>query len=153
MARNPYPAAWATGKRAHVQDYPVAAASTYLTGALVLLDANEELIECSADPAVVLGVAEGPAAPTNNPRPLNAAGLRQGGVYLADGDTLFAVWGNTTPTEDNLDQPYGVIKVGNLWLLDFTETTADVFKVVRIIQQGSDIFTLSRFVPGVRQMV
>ncbi len=44
-----------TGRR--IRRFPLESAATYVEGAPVLLDANGELVEAGADPAVILGFA------------------------------------------------------------------------------------------------
>lgn len=148
MPRNPWPAQWPEGSRAHVQEFDVDPASTYLFGALVLLDADEELVECGADPAVVLGVAADPAVMSPG---LGETSIKRR-VFVADQGTLFAMYASAALSQDNLDQPYGVVKTSNVWLVDLAETTADVVRIVRIVQQGNEQYALVRFVQAVRQL-
>jgi hypothetical protein len=144
MARNPWPAQWTTGTRAHAERFTLKAGSTFSLHALVVLDGSEEVDECGADPSAVLGVAADPAASV-----IETGFIR---VFVADAQTLYACSASSTPTEDNLDQNYGAVKTSGVWLVDLTETTADVWRPVRLLTQGNDTLLLCRFVQGVRQL-
>lgn len=109
-----------------LKKYPLKAAETFKSGALVLLDANEEIAECGADPTAVLGVAVHQAAgrdllPTEQLVALGGSGR----TFLGEGDNA--------PTEDDINQQYGVAKDANgIWHVDGTDTTNVVVEVVDV---------------------
>lgn len=123
---NPWPARWPTGSRPNVARYPLAASQTFNAGALVVLDASEDVTECGADPASILGVATVPA------EHVIESGYIE--VYVADNVTVFAMKGTSNPAKANINQSYGVVKDGtsNRWEVDLTDTTNTRVKVVDI---------------------
>lgn len=123
MPRNPYPAAWPTGSRVAVREYPLKSGETFLKGALVKLTAGE-VEESGADPAGVLGLAQHDAADT----------LITGKVLvdLADFVSEFNWPVSGSLSAANVGINYGVVKTSDVWYIDLTETTADVVTITRL---------------------
>jgi hypothetical protein len=106
------------------QEVPEAATQTFRIGALVVCTSGY-LVECGADPALILGVAS--KAGQNG----GSAGLKKQTVYLAHPDTLFvgnldtsaAEGAGTTAATDRF-LTYGVAKrASSHWYVDKTDTT------------------------------
>ncbi len=133
-ARNPFPAAWPSSARVGVVEYTLKSSATFLINALVKLTSGE-VEESGADPSAVVGIA---ADPTSQSLPGHVSGGVLGesskiGVYVADLETEFS-WevAATKPADANLGVAYGVVKTGDVWLIDLTETTATVVKITRL---------------------
>lgn len=109
-----------------VKHFPVTAGQTFLKGALVVYT-SDALVECSADPTSVLGIALEPASVG-----LATAGSIHGGtnipVLVFTTNMLLKISSATTPAQTLVGDAYGVVKSTN-WLLDTSETSADVFVV------------------------
>lgn len=106
--------------------YPLASGQTFLKGAAVLLDASEEVIEASADPTAVLGFAAEPAAGRDI---LTDEML----VNVAGPTRSFLMTGDNDPTENDVNQQYGVAKdADGVWYVDGTDTTNVVVEVVAV---------------------
>lgn len=117
---------------------------TFKIGALLVLDANGELTECGADPALVTGVAAQGAG--TNPgydaanSPATFTGRKQTvSYYNADKTTTFSMRGvnggtdPVTPAQTNIGESYGALKdADGIWTLDLAETTTKVFDIVGI---------------------
>lgn len=118
-------------------------AATFTKGALLLIDTDGEVIECSADPTLVdfvalQGAGTNPGYDAAN-SPATFTGRQQTvSAVRADATTVFSMRGKNgatdpeTPALTNIGESYGVVKVSNDWVLDLTETTTKVFKVVDI---------------------
>lgn len=112
-----------------IQEYSLKAAETFLAGALVLLDANEDVVEAAADPTVVLGVAMHPASTGG------AGGTREiltdkCLVALAGRGKTFLFEGDNAPVKDDIGKEYGAAVDGDgIWYVDGTEVTTKVFLV------------------------
>jgi hypothetical protein len=130
MAQNIRVARWPEGSRAEVRRYALASGSTFEAGALVVLDASEEIAECGADPASIMGIANA-----------NAADVVEAGfieVTVATANTVFAAtgWDGTaqdTPAKTDLNQSYGVVKDGAAsrgWEVDTSDAVNTKVKVV-----------------------
>ena len=126
--------------RAYVAD----AAATFIRGAAVLIDTDGEIIECSADPTVILGftAAANLSAPgydaANSPTVITGR-QNEVVVYLGESTNIFAcrgVNGGTdpvTPATTNIGESYGILKDANgVWTLDLAETTVKSMTVVEI---------------------
>ncbi len=83
------PAIVMKGRR--IRRFPREAATTYVEGAPVLLDASGEIIEAGADPAVLLGFAAHDAVLTFDPDPGFAL------VFVAYPDSTFLLEGLSDP--------------------------------------------------------
>lgn len=103
-------------QKAEIQQFDVKAAETFTRGAVVLLDANEDVIEAGADPAAVLGFAEHDAEVDPDTTK----------VLVAKCDSEVArFWmaGDNNPLKSDINQDYGVVKTSGVWLVDGTDTT------------------------------
>lgn len=118
-----------------IMEYDLKAAETFIDGAIVLLDANEDILEASADPTSILGVSVSPAA--------GETGFAQGGarqfdttkvlVAIAEPGRTFLMEGDNDPVKADINQAYGVVKgADNVWRVDGTETVATVVRVDQI---------------------
>jgi hypothetical protein len=86
-----------TGRR--IRRFPLESAATYVEGAPVLLDANGELVEAGADPAVILGFAAHDAVLVElNPDPGFAL------VFVAYPDSTFFLEGLSDPTPTDVGE-------------------------------------------------
>lgn len=118
-------------------------AETFVDGAPLVIDANGELTECGADPAIIDGVAlEGVATKpgwdaANSPTVVTG---RVQEVSFAKADRL-TVWsgrainGGTdpvTPAQTNIDEEYGIVKTGTDWVIDIAEVAATRIRIVDI---------------------
>ena len=118
MALRAYPARTLSGSRPAVQRYTLKASETFKRGDPVTIDSNEDvLIVSGTDPASILGFAAE-----------DAADVIESGyvvVWLADGNTVFAMSGDNDPTADDVNQSYGIVDDGNgVWTVDGTDTSA-----------------------------
>lgn len=114
-----------------VRLFPVASGQTFVVGALVVYDTtNNNITECGADPALILGIALAPAS----------VGLATGGsifggtnipVLVLDPATVCWMASATTPAQSHVMDDYGIAKSTN-WLVDTTETVATCVKIVGI---------------------
>ncbi|NIN68897.1 MAG: hypothetical protein GTO63_30260 [Anaerolineae bacterium] len=112
-----------TPQEAEIRRYDMKAAEVWAIGAVVLLDANEELVEAGADPATILGFVQ------------HASGVEpyptKGYVALADDEKArFWLTGSSdgsavaTPAKANLNQSYGLaVDSDGIWYLDLSDTT------------------------------
>ncbi len=109
-----------------VQEFDMKAAETFIDGAIVLLDAAEDVAEVAADPTAVLGIAIGDAAG----RTVDATKIL---VALPQPGRTFLIAGDNNPIKDDIGKEYGAVKDSDgIWTIDGTETTAKVFKVIDI---------------------
>ena len=100
--------------RKTIRRYPLAAAQTFLEGALVVL-ANGEVSECGADPAAILGVALHDAGADPDTDEILVA--------LATPEATFVMQGSSAPVAADEGDEYGVVKDGDgIWTVDKTET-------------------------------
>ena len=111
------------------------ALSTFTRGAVAFLDSSGRLTECSADPALIVGVATGPGG--NNATDFIAQQI----VELADQNTIFRGYADTSAAEGTgvlttaaIGQAYGLAKsaVGGFWFVDIVDVTND-----RVVIWGS----------------
>ena len=111
-----------------VISYTPASAEDFLAGALVVYNTSTDVIdECGSDPGSVLGIALADAAA----KTLYADGKVP--VAVLDPDVVVCLASSTTPVEGHkYDAGYGVVKTGNNWLLDISETSAKVFQVIDV---------------------
>lgn len=110
----------------------LAAAQTFQTGALVLLDAGEDIAVVAADPTAVYGISTMPAVGDNS--------FAHGGIRALDTDKVtialpgpgrtFLFDGDANPTKSDINQSYGAVDDGNgVWTVDTSEAVALVFYV------------------------
>ena len=108
--------------------FAIDSANAGKAGSLCLLNTGDnEVEECGADPAVVLGLMTGPyTSRTIYP------GSKMP-VIILDHNVVVAMCSATTPADSHLTDKYGVVKLasGN-WAVDTTETTAQVVQVVKV---------------------
>ena len=105
-----------------VSEHDVKAAETFKRGAVVLLDASEDIIEAAADPAVILGFSSmewpegGAAAPADFTKIL---------IFKATEGQKFWMSGDNAPVKADINQKYGIVADGDgIWTVDGTDTTA-----------------------------
>jgi hypothetical protein len=95
---------------------PLAAAQTFITGALVLRDGSGNVAECGADPASIYGISEGQAGKE----------ITDVNKIIVTRATEFTRWWMSTsvaPTSANSGISYGVTKdADGIWYVDFTKT-------------------------------
>lgn len=118
--------------------------STFLKGALLVINSSGELAECGADPTLVNGVALEAAG--SHPGYNIAGGVTQVtgrtaevSYVPADAVQVFSMRGvnggtdPSTPALTNIGESYGALKDANgIWTLDLAETTTLVFTIVDI---------------------
>lgn len=109
-------------KGRHVIEYPLDSAATFLAGAPVILDGDEEAVEVGADPAAILGFAEHSAGDGFG----GTRDLLPGKVLVATARPGATFWAACTsaPTQDNIGKAYGIVKDSDdYWIVDLTDTT------------------------------
>lgn len=125
MAIRGWPARTLSGNRFPVVEYTLKSGEAFKRGDFVALDANEDVLEVSgADPASLLGMAAE-----------DAAGVVRSGrvlVHVATGDVVFAMQGTSAPTEDDVNQSYGIVETNGIYLVDVTDTSNLRFYVVDV---------------------
>lgn len=131
-----YPAFQLGGVRPPIREYTLKAGETFKRGDLVALDSNEDVLEVSgADPSSILGVAAE-----------DAEGVVRAGfviVWLATGDSVFAMQGDADPTEDDVNQDYGIIEDGDgVYTVDTSETTNTRVYVVDVDTENNLFFVI-----------
>jgi len=145
MAAKPYlyPVRHPKGKVPDVISGKYKTAETIVQGSLLAHDANGELIVHLGGSALdVAGVAlEGAATKpgwdaANSPTVFTGR-VQEVSYAQADLDTVFTIRAEsggtiTNPTQTRIAEEYGVIKSGNEWRLDLTDTTDKIFRVVDI---------------------
>lgn len=129
------------------EDYDVGgfkhdAANAGKAGSLCFLNTSDnEIEECGADPALILGLMTGPyTARTLYP------GARLPVIILNE-NVVVGLCSATTPADAHLTRSYGVVKLasGN-WALDFSDTTATRV-VVKKVDPVAGIFYVT-FLPA-----
>jgi hypothetical protein len=99
------------------EEYTEAAAQTYKMGAAVLMDANEDIAECGADPAAILGFAAHDATKHAIVSPGKCL------VWKASEGQKFWMSGTSNPVKANINQLFGLVKGGDgIWQVDIAET-------------------------------
>lgn len=146
------------------QTIAYATGQTFKRGALLIDDANGEVVECSTDPAAVLGVAgqgagTGPGYDMANASEIVFATGRaqEVSIAMADRTSIFsgrAVNGGTDPVvplQSHIGEQYGVAKVGDDWVIDMAETASPVLEIVDIVPAlgGQSGFFLFKFLESV----
>lgn len=112
---------------------PLAAAQAFLSGALVLVDANGAVAECGADPTAIAGVAlAGCGTDASGFNVLAKKEFPPGYMQfipLTVDVPFIASYVGTLPAADGA--LYGVVKDSDgFWKVDFTDTTATRVKLV-----------------------
>lgn len=139
-----WPARWPKGERQETRQYPLATGETFKAGDIVILSAGA-VEEAAADPAAGLGLAAE-----------DADSVEEEGkvlVNLGDEHTIFAMQGTVDPVyATHVGNDYGVVKDGDgIWIVDISETTADVVRVVDVDEQRKLYFV--KFLAAWRQAV
>lgn len=120
------------GMTPRVREKAVAAGGAWLKGALLVVDANGNYAEAGADPASVAAVAlSGVGTDTSGYNRLGQKGFPPGycqGVSVEDEIAFRANYTGALPAANG--GVYGVVSVNGDWMVDFTETTATVVKLV-----------------------
>ena len=111
---------------------PQAAGSSYLQGALLLVDANGAYAECGADPVAIAAVSASDAGTdTSGFNTFGVKGFPPGKMqgYTIKNKTFSALYVGTLPAADG--GVYGVVRdTDSKWKVDFTDTTATRVKLV-----------------------
>ena len=121
------------------------AGQTFKKGALLVDTGAGTVSECGADPARIYGVAledanskPGGTGIANNPSYVTGGQSKEVSVAIADRVTVFtgrAVNGGTDPVvplQTHIGETYGVLKVGNDWVIDLAEVTVMSVEIVDI---------------------
>lgn len=117
-------------KNRTVIEYPLDAAQDFEKGAPVILDAQEEVNECGADPAAILGFAVHPSMNAGVAREL-LPGKQLVAVAMAD--TTFWGKGSSTFTQDDIGKAYGLVDDGTgVWIIDKTDAVNTCVRIVAI---------------------
>lgn len=117
----------------------------FKTGALVVLNANGNVIECAADPTSVTGVAlqaagTGPGFDVSDASQtvVTTGRTAEVSVAIADDEQEFSARGinggtdPVLPLQTHIGEQYGVAKVGNDWVIDLAEVTVKVVQITDI---------------------
>jgi len=107
-----------------VAAYTVDASATFIAGALVFKASDDEIEECGADPADILGIALMPAAQST---------LYGGKVLVAilDPDVIVGMSSSTVPAVTHLLDPFGIAKSTH-WQVDIGDTSNTRVHVIKI---------------------
>lgn len=133
-----------------IRRYDIAASQTFKKGAAVLMNSSEEVAECAADPAAVLGFA---AEPAGGSALFSRGDPETGGVLvcIAEPHRRFHMQGDNNPTMDDVNQSYGIAKdADGYWYVDGTDTTNKVV-YVHNVDLERNLYEVSVLV-GVAQM-
>ena len=112
--------------------FPIDASATFVAGALVFLNtSDEEIEECGADPALIMGKAGANASQKFLYK--SAAGLDRIIVEVISPEVEYGMAVSGTLVQDNLAKAYGVVKLasGN-WAVDLSDTSATRVTVVNV---------------------
>lgn len=120
-------------KGRRIRRFPLAAAETYVEGAVVLLDAAGAVAEAGADPAVILGFAAHDAVLTFNPDPGFVL------IYVAYPDATFLLEGTRDPVAADVgDLRELAVDGAGVAQVDLTASTNNRFKIEDVyIKPGS----------------
>lgn len=133
-----------------VQSVAYQTGQVFKAGALLQLTANGEVIESVADPSSVYGIAlqgagtgMGYDLPNSSVTTVVTGRVQEVSVLVVNStDEYYArgVNGGTDPViplQTHIGEQYGVAKVGNDWVIDFTETTAKVVEITDIMPEAN----------------
>jgi hypothetical protein len=162
MSRRGFNPARRTGTTVpRVQSMVYATGQTFKDGALVVKNANGEIVECGADPAAVEGVAlaavgtgYGYGLPNSDVTNVVTGRLQELPVAIADGEQEFsarAINGATDPVlplQTHIGEQYGVAKVGDDWVIDMAEVTTKVIEITDTMPETNRF--LCKFLATVR---
>ena len=128
-----------------VQNLQYSTGQVFKKGALVVDVANGEIVECGADPVSILGVAledcdskPGYGVPNAAQVTVTTGRVQEVAVAIANRTQEFSgrgVNGGTDPVIPlltHIGEKYGVAKVGNDWVIDFSETVATRLQITDI---------------------
>jgi hypothetical protein len=124
------------------QSMVMTASQTFKRGAVLIFASGGAgtVEEGSTDPTPIVGVA----AEDANTKPGESLGFddsvvaRTGGsvgeisVHRANRMTIFSGRGSSNPTLTNIDEVYGIVKSGDDWIVDLTESSNTRLEVVDI---------------------
>lgn len=97
-----------------------AAAQSYKQGAFVVLDGSLNVTECGADPALIFGIAAGPAGK-------HPEGATATTIFRAEANTKFMLpFSVAAPTKAaHENKAFGIVKdADGIWTIDTTDTVA-----------------------------
>ncbi len=131
------------GDAPNVIALPYTTGQTFKKGALLVTVAAGTVSECGADPTKVVGVSgidagTGPGFGMSDNITQVTGREQVVSVQIADRSTVFTCRGingatdPVTPAITNIQEKYGVAKVGVDWVMDMAETTALVVHIVDV---------------------
>lgn len=120
-------------RNVRLEHFPEAASQTFILGDVLILQTNadkgNQVKKSGADPSsgTVVGIAAEAASGTEN---------TQIGVWVLDekGEFIACVQDASTLDADQVGDEYGIVADGTnlIWRVDTTETTAKVFRVLKL---------------------
>jgi hypothetical protein len=146
-----------------IQSMRYDSAQTFKLGAVLTLASDGEVVEASADPTAIYGVAlqDAGSAPgygmSHDAKVTVRTGVNQEvSVALARGNIFKgrAVNGGTDPVvplQTHIGESYGIAKVSDEWVIDIAETSALVVEIIDFVPaEGAGIgFFIFRFLDDV----
>lgn len=124
------------------------AGETFKTGAAVLVDSNNELAECGADPATIYGVALASAA--DYAWKYDSFGFVDFEIPFAKADQPFRGTLKGTFAASDIGTSYGLLKdsTTGIWVVDKAETSATRVRVISVDDEvvASDVNVPCTFV-------
>lgn len=99
---------------------PVDAAASFKVGAAVVLDAQKELTECGADPALIYGFAltEVTAGVSKDPQDTTKAHV----IKMIEGEKVWMQCSSDPAEATHRNNVYGIAKdADGIWYVDFTD--------------------------------
>lgn len=155
VARTPY------GGSAQVQAMRYATGQVFKEKALVIDDANGEVVECGADPQSILGIALqgagtglGFGLPNSDQVTVVTGRNQEVSVAIADRVSHFSargVNGGTDPVlplQTHIGEQYSMAKVGDDWVIDIANPTTPCVEIVDIVP-APDNFFIFKFLESV----
>jgi hypothetical protein len=100
-----------------IRRYKVDAAATFKRGGVLVLDADGELTEGGADPTNIVGIAEAAAADKDADGKIPVAIPLDGAYFVVN------IGGTGVTAQTDLLKGYGIVKEGDNWHVDKTDTT------------------------------
>lgn len=105
-----------------VKQYSLDSAASFNAGSAVLLNASEDIIEASADPAEILGFSLFAAGDEIEDGTMLVGVAHEGATFFMDGDS--------DPAKSDINQDYGIAKdADGDWHVDTSDTTNTVVHV------------------------
>lgn len=109
-----FPATPAFMAESSVRQYTEAAAQSFAIGAAVVLDGSQNVTECGADPATILGFSAHRAG-ANIPATRDL-------IHVASEGQKFWMQATSNPAYANTNVAYGLVRAASgIWLVDFTD--------------------------------